>query len=111
MSIRDNIERVQNKILAEVTGDFPQGNGPIGGDVHRKAVKAITGGAADWVEYMKLFADPANPAELARLIPTDDTTGDDHQEARAYLVRNGVCLMGTNTDLMRNVKADELFNT
>jgi hypothetical protein len=110
MSITENIESVQNEILTEVQTDFPEGGGPRGTEVHQKAVKAIVGGAADWVEYMKLFADPAKPEQLARLIPTDGTVSDKHQEARAYLVRNGVCLMGTNTDLLRNVRANEVFN-
>ena len=75
-------------------------------ELHGLATKAILGGATDWVNYMSLFADPANPLELARLIPTDGTTDDKRQTARAYLVANGMCTDATTPNLQMRVNKD-----
>jgi hypothetical protein len=92
MAISDNIKaRAQAVIDERQTGPSQTAR-----ELHDKAVKAITGGPADWVAYMKMYAgDPIDPDQLARLIPTDGTDDAVRQEARAYLVRNGMCLDDT----------------
>jgi hypothetical protein len=101
MTIRANIEAKIVEMQQEV-----EAHGSAGGDVSRQvkegAINAIMGGAADWVAYMKLFAN--NPDQLARLIPSDGTEDDlDKREARAYLVSNAICAPGTATNLIDNV--------
>ena len=101
MSIKTNIEAIAEKIKNEVqTGG---GVSQTARDVGLAARKAILGGTDDWVAYMRMFASPANPAELARLIPTDGTTDDAHQTARAYLAANGMCTETTTGNLLNNV--------
>lgn len=75
---------------------------PIGTELRVKATAAIFAGqfkdgepTADWVTYMKLFA--TTEQELAQLIPTNGTTDEVRQKARAYLVANGMCSHGTGT--------------
>ena len=99
MAISDNIKAKATQVKAEVAAD---GVSPTAQDLHQKAMRAIVGGIDDWVTYMELFA--TNPAELARLIPTDGTTDDDHQEARAYLVRNGMCTETSTGMILDNVE-------
>jgi hypothetical protein len=100
MAISDNVQAKANAIRQEQV-DFPNGPTPIGDEVQQKAIKAITGGVADWVAYMELFK--TNDAELARLIPTDGTTDGPRVQARAYLVADGMCGMGTTQHLADNV--------
>jgi len=100
MAISDNVQAKANAIRQEQINS-PNGPTPIGDEVQQKAIKAITGGVADWVAYMELFK--TNDAELARLIPTDGTSGGPRVQARAYLVANGVCGMGTTVHLADNV--------
>ena len=100
MAISDNIKAKAKKVKDEVAAG---GVSPTAQDLQKKATKAICGGTDDWVTYMKMFADPANPAELARLIPTDGSNDDVHQVARAYLVRNGMCTETTTGMLLDNV--------
>ena len=68
------------------------------------AIAAINGGigSAAWRSYMMQFVEqnppghPVEPAQLARLLGTDNTLG--HPEVdrrRAYLVSNAVCGSGT----------------
>jgi hypothetical protein len=104
MTISKNIlakmDQVQQEIDAGVSPDDPNSKTR---ELHNKAVAAILNGndSDEWVEYMKLFAgDPTNEAELARLIPTDGTTDANRQDARAYLVAGGTCLMATTTKLL-----------
>lgn len=101
MAISDNIQAVADTIKAEI-----QNNGGVSEtarNVSLAARKAILGGTDDWVNYVKLFADPHNPAELARLVPTDGTTDDVRQTARAYLAANGMCTETTTANLPNNV--------
>ncbi len=100
MNISVNIQAKADAILQERTA-HPAGPTPIADEVHAKALQAILGGTGNWIEYMKLFK--TNDAELARLIPTDGTTNATMQEARAYLVANGMCGMGTTENLPNNV--------
>ncbi len=99
MAISDNIDAKMAAIEVERLAKEaePTALTPISDEVAKKAVKAILGGTQDWIAYVMLFK--TNDAELARLIPTDGTTDDDRQEARAYLARNGVCGMGTGRRL------------
>jgi hypothetical protein len=103
MAISDNIDAKmaaieEERLANEADPTLPT---PISKEVAAKAIKAILGGTQDWIAYVSLFK--ATDAELARLVPTDGTTDDDRQEARAYLARNGVCGMGTGRHLKDNV--------
>jgi hypothetical protein len=89
MSILDNIKKIQSdfKAAQDAGQEFP-----LAIEIQNKSIDAIIEGAEsdDWSDYMEIFA--TNPAELARLIPTDGTDGDAiKRRARAYLVGNGPC--------------------
>lgn len=105
MAISDKIQELAEKVSDEVN-DNPGGKSPTAQNLHELAVKAILGGATDWVNYMSLFADANNPLELARLIPTDGTTDDKRQTARAYLVANGMCMEATTPNMLMRVNKD-----
>lgn len=105
MAISDKIQEIAEKVTDEVNGN-PGGQSPTAQNLHQLATKAILGGATDWVKYMSLFADPNNPLELARLVPTDGTTDDKRQTARAYLVANGMCTEATTGNLQMRVNKD-----
>ena len=105
MAISDKIQEMAEKVKDESV------NGPsqTAKTLHGLATKAILGGIDDWVNYMKLFADPNNPAELARLVPTADDPDDkraERQTARAYLVANGMCTDETTGTLQMRVTKD-----
>ena len=102
MAISDNIRAKANAVRDEKAASENEVSATAQ-DLHAKATKAIVGGVADWVAYMQLFADPNDPAQLARLIPTDGTDDDDRQSARAYLVRNGMCTEETTEMLTDHV--------
>jgi hypothetical protein len=51
---------------------------------------------------MELFAG-GSTANLDRLIPRDGSDDPDRQIARAYLIANGKCGMGTTRNLPNNV--------
>jgi hypothetical protein len=91
MSILENIK----KIKADFKESQEQGRDfPLAMEIQAKSVEAIIGGADSeaWVEYMKIFASPDDPQQLARLIPTDHTENDPEKRlARAYIVGNGPC--------------------
>lgn len=60
--------------------------------IQKKAVLAIKAGEGSdaWNDYMSSFAQ--TPEELARLLPTDSTSGlFDMDVARTALVGNGTC--------------------
>jgi hypothetical protein len=68
------------------------------------AIAAINGGIGStaWRSYMMQFVEqnppgqPVEPAQLARLLGTDNTLGDPGlDQRRAYLVSNAVCGSGT----------------
>jgi hypothetical protein len=103
MAISDKIQAKAQTITDEVKAT---GNSQTAWDLHDLATKAILGGATDWVNYMSQFADPNNPLELARLIPTDGTTDDTRQTARAYLVANGMCTEATTGNLLMRVNKE-----
>jgi hypothetical protein len=107
MTLRQSIQRLITQILNEnaATG----GHSPTAEEVQRRAQAAIAAGqgrlpniTAEWQAYMTyllIAADApgtaADPAQLARLLPTDGTTDTMRQMERAYLLANGVC--GTTT--------------
>ncbi|HEY0384681.1 MAG TPA: hypothetical protein VGC64_01655 [Pyrinomonadaceae bacterium] len=98
-SVNDKIQEIMIAIEAEKNNGGPM---PVADELKQKGVDAIMGGAQDWLEYMKLFAD--GPEALARLIPTDGTEYDpEKRQARAYLVANSVCAPGTAGALADNV--------
>ncbi len=104
MTIRANIQAKVDQITQELAQNPAHPVSPTAQELQLAAMKAMTGGVDGWVAYMKMFADANNPAELARLIPTDGSHDDDDlQVARAYLVRNGMCTETTTTDLLDNV--------
>jgi hypothetical protein len=84
MSIRSNIE--------EIMFEIQSGNHDLAESIRQRAVNAIKAGegTAPWQEYMQTFAK--NPQELARLIPTDDTSDAFEMDvARTHLAGNGLC--------------------
>lgn len=94
MTIRANIKAVRKRILLEVIED----DKPFSREVQDKAIEAILGGmnSAECRAYMSLFADPAKPQQLQRLMAEDGTVDDpSKRRARAYLLSNGPC--GTDT--------------
>lgn len=94
MTIRANIKEVRRKILLEVVEE----DKPFSREVQEMAVEAILGGMSSpqCRAYMSLFADPAKPQQLQRLMAEDGTANDPaKRRARAYLVSNGPC--GTDT--------------
>jgi len=101
MSISKNISAVAKKVKDETAAT---GSSQTAKELQEKATNAICGGINEWVIYMNMFADPANPAELARLIPTDGTVDNARRVARAYLVRNGMCTETTTGMLLDNVE-------
>ena len=102
MTIRENVASVAARIKAEgAAGQFTK-------DVKAKALSAILGGSKEWVEYMRLFAAPDKPQQLARLIPTDSSGQDDGMNlTRAYLVAAGPCTPDT-VDNMENAVTGQL---
>lgn len=105
MAIRDNIQEKADLIHAERLAKQADPNAatPVSDEVQTKATSAIIGGTIEWVAYMRLFAK--SDSELARLIPTDGTTDDTRNQARAYLAANGMCGSGTGDKLLDNVTA------
>lgn len=100
-NIRARAEAIHDEALKFEAGEIP--NTPIATETREKSTAAILGGntSTDWVTYMQLFATSA--AELDRLIPRDGTTDPVRQKARAYLVSNAMCSMGTGRHLPNNV--------
>jgi hypothetical protein len=95
MSIKENVVAVKMKMLDEIAAG---GELSFTEEVKTKALRAINGGATDWVTYMRLFADTEKPQQLARLIPTDGTENDSAmRDARAYLVAAATCTPITTT--------------
>lgn len=98
-------EKIQAKAdeIAQEQQQHPGGPTPIADQVQRLAEKAMFGGGQnpDWRTYMSQFADIE--ADLNKLIPTNDPPEDPKQLARAYLVRNGVCGMGSTRNMLDNV--------
>ena len=74
---------------------------PIADEVMQKGIQAILHGrpSTAWTTYMSLFADQA---DLDHLI-TENDPDPDREKARAYLVSNGICSMGTGKNLANNV--------
>ena len=101
MSISQNIQDKADAIHAERQAIPANQPHPIADEVRTKATKAIIGSKADWVAYMQLFAKTAE--ELARLIPTDGSTDDARNQARAYLAANGMCAPGTGDKLLDSI--------
>jgi hypothetical protein len=103
MTVRDNIRAKMTKIQEELSNSGGT-TSQTATELQDKAVKAILGGASEWVDYMRLFALPDHPEQLARLIPTEENVSDTaRQKARAYLLANGTCGAGTTTRLDENV--------
>ena len=88
MSIRSNIEEIMTAIQ--------NGDEALALEIRAKSVAAIKGGEGSqgWGDYMQMFAK--NSTELARLMPTDTTQGEESFDlARTYLVGNGTCGVDT----------------
>lgn len=84
MSIRSNIEAIIEEI--------GNGNTALGDELRSKSTAAIIAGAGtpEWTAYMTKFSQ--SPEQLARLLPTDNTIGEEAFDvARTYLVANGMC--------------------
>ena len=105
MAISDNITNkalaIHNEFLEFQAGNIQ--DTPIATEVRTKSTAAILEGnqSEAWVSYMELFAQ--SPQELDHLVPRDKTTSTDLQKARAYLVANGMCSLGTTRTLLNNV--------
>ena len=94
MSIKDNIKEIRKKMLLEV-GETER---PTCDRISNLGLKAIHEGKGSdpWKEYMSIFAEPGNEAQLKRLQATDGTDGDpDMNRARAYLIADGPCTPDT----------------
>jgi len=105
MAISDNISKKALDIHKEFL-DFQAKKieaTPIATNVRELSTAAILqgNGSQAWIDYMNLFA--TTEQELDHLIPRDATTTDDLQKARAYLVANGMCSVGTTRQLLNNV--------
>jgi len=96
MKISAKINAKANEIADEIASGEIQGQKAK--EVHDKAQAAIINGSQSeqWKIYMTLFSEPA---DLAKLIPD----GSAKDTERAYLVANGMCLMGTTPTLLNNV--------
>ncbi|HEX8283790.1 MAG TPA: hypothetical protein VF588_10570 [Pyrinomonadaceae bacterium] len=121
MNIKGSLQNVINKIVDERTN----GKADTAHAVGVKAVQAILKGQRDaagiitpeWQEFMNFLLiaaqpegtppnTPADPIQLARLLPTDGTTDDVRQRERAYIIANGICgTPTTDTMLDGNVTA------
>lgn len=112
MPIRDSIQLVIDQILLERNST---GHSETAGKVQKRAVPAILKGqltaegdiTPEWREYMnyllvatKKEGTPADPDELARLLPTDGSMDDARQKERAYLTANGMCGTPTTDTLL-----------
>ncbi|HXS00815.1 MAG TPA: hypothetical protein VN724_09595 [Pyrinomonadaceae bacterium] len=105
MAISDNISKKALDIHKEFL-DFQArriADTPIARNVRELSTAAILqgNGSQAWIDYMQLFA--TTEQELDHLIPRDNTTADDLQKVRAYLVANGMCSVGTTRQLLNNV--------
>lgn len=120
MTIRESLQLVINQILVERNST---GHSPTAREVQRRAVAAIIAGqrnasnqiSDEWRDYMnylltatKPVGTPADPGELARLLPTDGSTQDDRQQERAYLTANGMCGTPTTDALLDGNTTDAL---
>lgn len=110
MTIRENIQDVIDRMLQEQA--LGGGVSATVNTVESRARAAIFGGRSStaWEDYMRLFAGaPTNQQQLARLIPTDGTHTDAAmEEARAYLVANGMVCGAATPDLTDN-RVTEIF--
>ena len=108
MAISDNINKIA-KAIHDEWQDFNNGtihDTPIATNVSTKSEAAIRGGqkSTEWVEYMRIFSNGDSQA-LDRLVPNPPDSDPDpvRQRARAYLVSNGICSMGTTDQLANKV--------
>lgn len=124
MSIKGSLQNVIDRITTE-RSTTPGGNSKTAHDIGVKATKAILKGQGnvpegitpEWREFMEFLLiaaqpdgtppnTPADPAQLARLLPTDGSMDDVRQAERAYIVANGRCgTPTTDTMLDGNVTA------
>ena len=90
---------IQDEAVAFEAGEITKT--PIATEVREKSTAAIIQGQPNqaWKDYMQLYA--TTDAELNRLVVNDNN--DDRQQARAYLVANGMCSMGTGRRLINGV--------
>lgn len=61
----------------------------------------------EWRAYMTFLLEgpdgqPADPGDLARLVPDDNDADAARQKDRAYLVGNGMCGTGTGRNILIN---------
>ncbi len=117
MAIRDNVQKVIDTIKIE--RNTMGGKSPTADALQTDALAAIAAGQGkaasgditpEWRTYMTNFAGKptTNPAQLARLLPTDGTADTDRQKERAYLVANGMCGATTTDDLTNGGVTDFL---
>lgn len=104
MSISAKIQAIAEAVATERDNPNNGGISQTAQTLHGLATNAILGGSEDWVSYMEFIS--ADPAELARLIPSepDDTAHrEERRTARAYLVANGMCTEATTGNLLMQV--------
>jgi hypothetical protein len=107
MAISDNI----NDIAKAIHDEWQKFNNnlipdtPIATDVRTKSAAAIRSGqgSTEWVEYMRIFSK-GNSQVLDRLVPNPADPDPVRQDARAYLVANGMCSMGTTDQIANGVE-------
>lgn len=101
--ISDNINAKAAAIDQE-TQAFQRGeiqDTPIANEVMQKGIQAILHGrpSDQWTTYMSLYAAPPDLDHLTTTTDPDPA----REKARAYLVSNGICAMGTTKNLANNV--------
>ena len=101
--ISDNINAMAKAIDDEAQA-FQRGDidtTPIADGVMQKGIQAILHGRGSdqWVTYMSLYAVRPDLDHLT----TENDPDPDREKARAYLVSNGICAMGTTKNLANNV--------
>jgi hypothetical protein len=101
--IAAKINQVQQERVAKMLNSAT--TTPNADDLQTKAIAAVLGGnsSPEWEIYMKIFT--ADDTELNRLVPRPLNSDADptRQKARAYLVSNGVCGIGTTGQLLNEV--------
>jgi hypothetical protein len=120
MTLRQSINRVIIQIQSENASTGMKS--PTAQKVRDFAQATIAAGQGklpnitnEWQAYMNYLltaTDPpgtaADPTQLARLLPTDNTTDPKRQMERVYLVANGVCGTTTTDHLLDGTTTAEL---
>lgn len=107
-------QTIQDRIVGPINQD-PPGTSPTAERLSELAQAVITSGQRDgnaltqaWRDYATFLLTGlvpgavADPADLSRLLPENDPTGDTAERARerCYLAANGMCGTGTGAAVL-----------